>query len=680
MKRTIRSIILSALTLTLIMSQIGFSAYIGDITELTFFPMCEATYIIGPYNSTHYYAQNGTTGAHDCLSTNATKTMNDHVESNSKMFIKTGRYPISKLLIAGVENFTIECEPEVIFEVNDEGATDFLREFEAFKVNPSGSIKMNCSPIILVDNSKNIKVEGLTIEDTGTDRLYERAGFMVWNSTDVHLDHCKAFNISGSAFITRSNGTCDFSDPSKSNLYTRNVLIENCIANITQTSYLGPMDTKGFGFEIEWSQDVIVRNCKAIDMDESAFASRKSRFVRFRDNEIQNIARAEGEGGGEPFDIGKGSDNIIISGNTINCSYRMPGIYIYSYVRDVTVENNYISTNISNYADPFPQIRLSQTDSYNNPIQRIYIRNNYLTGGIVLKHGYLEDIYIVNNKIGQEVRYVQPDTPSLQRNIVADGNTFLNRTANTNFEIIGNNTCIATMTIRNNHCTNKIWAENTSKLIIDHNEWECDGVTASYALKLNGFNGEIDFSSNRVFNTTNEVIRPLATCQYTQNNTILRVLDNNIIECGHNGGVMYPLRFEDNSFAKVIVRGNIFNGTVTSKCVSIGNNPATIEFNDVDKTITATNAVVRFNNGYVTENSGTQTVANNENIAHGLVTTPVYYNVVCLNETYDGEPVSVWLDYSGITSTNLNVCVYWLNGTAITDDIILVAWEARMWT
>lgn len=92
-----------------------------------------------------------------------------------------------------------------------------------------------------------------------------------------------------------------------------------------------------------------------------------------------------------------------------------------------------------------------------------------------------------------------------------------------------------------------------------------------------------------------------------------------------------------------------------------------------------TNSFCAYNHGYVTENTGSQIVANSENITHGLTATPVFASVTCCNATYDGNATIVSLNYTAFDATNIQVNVYWANGTAITDDVIYVMWEARTW-
>jgi len=76
-------------------------------------------------------------------------------------------------------------------------------------------------------------------------------------------------------------------------------------------------------------------------------------------------------------------------------------------------------------------------------------------------------------------------------------------------------------------------------------------------------------------------------------------------------------------------------------------------------------------------NSGTQTCADNENIAHGLAGTPTFVDVNPMNDTYDGVPLIATVDWSGVDATNIRIGLYWVNGTAISDDVILVSWKAE---
>jgi len=74
---------------------------------------------------------------------------------------------------------------------------------------------------------------------------------------------------------------------------------------------------------------------------------------------------------------------------------------------------------------------------------------------------------------------------------------------------------------------------------------------------------------------------------------------------------------------------------------------------------------------------GTQTCANNEWISHGLIGTPKVVLVASGNCTYDGVPVIVNYIHSTMNATKFQANIYWSNGTAISDDVILVSYLAE---
>ena len=161
-----------------------------------------------------------------------------------------------------------------------------------------------------------------------------------------------------------------------------------------------------------------------------------------------------------------------------------------------------------------------------------------------------------------------------------------------------------------------------------------------------------------------------------------RIFDNSIIHHKWGGGAGIVLENDaDNS----IVRGNLFdNITGNSITLNAGADGVTIEYNiflnyNTQIADAATNTLIKLNTGYVTENSGIQVVSSGENIAHGLVSTPIWACITPLNCTYDDVAIIATLNYSSWSDTYLLGCVFWVNGTAIDDDVILVAWEARTW-
>lgn len=90
-----------------------------------------------------------------------------------------------------------------------------------------------------------------------------------------------------------------------------------------------------------------------------------------------------------------------------------------------------------------------------------------------------------------------------------------------------------------------------------------------------------------------------------------------------------------------------------------------------------TNLVVKHNEGFTTENTGVaQNVANGGTIAHGLAGTPDVVLLTSCNATYDGDGVCLAWDVANTGSINISIDLYWCNGTAISDSVIWVSWEA----
>jgi hypothetical protein len=75
------------------------------------------------------------------------------------------------------------------------------------------------------------------------------------------------------------------------------------------------------------------------------------------------------------------------------------------------------------------------------------------------------------------------------------------------------------------------------------------------------------------------------------------------------------------------------------------------------------------------ENKGAATVANGETITHGIDGTPNIVTVTAVSYLYDGVPFTLGVTSRG--ATTFAVLVYWVNGTAISDDTISILWYAK---
>jgi hypothetical protein len=93
-------------------------------------------------------------------------------------------------------------------------------------------------------------------------------------------------------------------------------------------------------------------------------------------------------------------------------------------------------------------------------------------------------------------------------------------------------------------------------------------------------------------------------------------------------------------------------------------------------TILGTHTQVHFNIGFVTETSGTQTVANGETVSHGLKTTPTTVIISARAITYGTPAVTFNIAVTARGTSTFTVSAYWTNGTAISTDAIVIDWYA----
>jgi len=91
--------------------------------------------------------------------------------------------------------------------------------------------------------------------------------------------------------------------------------------------------------------------------------------------------------------------------------------------------------------------------------------------------------------------------------------------------------------------------------------------------------------------------------------------------------------------------------------------------------VAGSNNLIHHNIGYITENSGTQTVANGETVSHGLAGTPTSVTVTARTLVYDSNVTVVGVTNRG--ASTFTVGAYWTNGTAITTDAIVIDWYAE---
>jgi hypothetical protein len=88
--------------------RVAIGAYVGDVTDVYVYPpFSEASYVVGLYNSTHYYAKNGTTGNYDVLSTNASYVLLSVIGDNISIDAKAGMFYFDTDILIPYRNFQL---------------------------------------------------------------------------------------------------------------------------------------------------------------------------------------------------------------------------------------------------------------------------------------------------------------------------------------------------------------------------------------------------------------------------------------------------------------------------------------------------------------------------------------------------------------------------------------------
>jgi len=167
----------------------------------------------------------------------------------------------------------------------------------------------------------------------------------------------------------------------------------------------------------------------------------------------------------------------------------------------------------------------------------------------------------------------------------------------------------------------------------------------------------LEGNSNAVANSNDNIHFKSYGTKHSKNN----IVEGNTLKS--RGKVRYQIYEADSNQDYNLVQGNeILDNGQTGKIQMQGSN-----------------SKVKNNIGFVTENSGTATIANNEYIAHGLEpslnigSTNSTVMVTSYTTVYDGVPVVVGSNY--VNKTHIRINAYWTNNTAIADDTIQIWWS-----
>ena len=561
------------------------------------------------------------------------------VNNFGSIFVKKGTYNISQIFIDNKQDFILSFEPGSKFNVVDENAQIFDHPNFPWKTMPT----------IIIRNSKNIHIEGVKIVDTGVLRGngIHRDGITIVNSENVTIKNVITENTAGNGIRVMSTGTYDVTNPDASQLYTKHIHIKNCIINGTK-SYLSE-NVGGFGIEIEWSYDVIVESCTVKDTEESALRTHYSRSVKFVNNTVPNWIYGDG------IDIYR-SDHVVASANKIETTNIRSAIGIYDYCRNIIIENN----DLVIPAD-FPIWFNSKPSDIMNATKDVFIVNNRMKGGIRISHGHLINVIISGNSMSEKI-YIDPQTDSPIHDIAIENNII---TSSGEAIIILSG---GKYVIRNNKMLNRVYARRVDKLIIESNEFTSDGTTYANAVYLDGEVRYMRFRDNYVHDITHASI-VVRVGSGLNRNGILEIINNTFERAGLSGRIPAVIDIDPNMADHVQIYNNIFRQNNAYASIKL-RSPGIIMYNDVDIRIAYDPNVVlvKFNRGYMTENSGVATIPSGSTratVEHGLATAPTKV----LLTPYTN--IRVWVE--NITSTSFDV----VTDTSLTTDV-QVAWYAEV--
>jgi len=594
----------------------------------------------------HYYAKNsnGNTICTDSPTACLQEAVN-HVAQlgGGRILVKKGSYQVPQVVIDNVRDIMIEFEEGAVLNVVDAPG---LKTHQI-----EGAVLM---PVIDIVNSENIYIKGGMIIDTGALRgqnIY-RDGVLVKSSKYVNIEGITVKGVAGNGIRIEGRGTYNFLNPDNSNLLTKHVTIRNCRVEDTKTyRYGSTYYVKGFGVEIEYSEDVYVERCVAYNNNESSFRTHAARKVVFIGNYVYNQIL------GDPFDIW-GSDNVVVAFNKVTVSsdgYMGGAVFLYSNTRNIYIIGNDITT----YPNS-TQIRLY--DPTGNAIENVWIMYNRVSGYIGLTNSRMKNIYVIGNDIGVQL-YVNPQNKVSVENIVIEENVF--RDASKNNIYVGNADFVV---IRRNYMPSYILVEKNNKVVVEGNVIRGPSDTAYRPGVV--INGSVNYAlimDNYIYNPTYQAI--LVT---NPDNGVVDVIRNIIESAASACPSCAVIVATDNSASMVRIRNNIVRNSLGNRSVYIGTGVvAEILDNVVDKPINiAGTAVVRRNVGYATERSGVATIPANQTratVSHGLAVTPTKVLITPLAP----PPGKLWVE--NITATSFDI----VTDTAPTADL-QVAWYAEV--
>jgi hypothetical protein len=402
-------------------------------------------------------------------------------------------------------------------------------------------------------------------------RTFFRDGILVWNSAHILLEKCQVRNTEGNAIRIRSSGTYNQDNPQASTLNDNDIVVNGCFVNKTVTINATKL-IKGFGYEVEFSQNVLVENSVAEQTQESMYRTHYSRLVSFVNNTGGIVDRATVNGWGDTFDIFH-SDSIIIRGNKI---HDYDGIYIYQYVRNLLAEQNVLDFNNPTYS----MVRLKATTGYEtDPISDIYFRNNSISGTVQLSNAYLKNVSFDNNKLY-----------SLYTNIINTTLVAYDKISFTHNVFTATNSQNAIVRIPINFSANSFLNRvevrgSIANVTLTSNNFTSDGVNYALGIYVAGSVPHLVATDNYFHDITYQAIyASISNVSIVGQNQLIEIFNNHF---KHNGfvGPQDTVLFKNNTVQRMNIINNTFELTAGTYSMKLYNTCGVVSGNIVDKPV-----------------------------------------------------------------------------------------------
>jgi len=613
------------------------SSYVGTTSEVWVNPpFSEASYVVGLYNSTYYYAKNCTTGKYDYLSTDASTVIQSALNA-----LTSGRTWQEKVVLKGT--FTITSNTPIT--IPSYTILDLIQAKFIF----DNTVNFAWNPLLTNSNWANgnsyITILGGVIDANFPTNSNSNGGILI---TGTDANRCSNIIIDG-VKVSKVSGGIQFEYVDKSQIINNYVEAGDDIDHNTWIQIL-------HGNDNVIKNNVVINGVIEVSKLDTTIYS-------YRNNILNNLVWGNTYRG--MIRIYTNAFDTIVKDNRIKASTAA----IYSIqTTNLTICNNVcIGQGSPTAGDDL--ISLAS-------IKGLLCEGNYVynsnKNGINLDSttGSSRDVQILNNYVeasqnGAGIRIISAD-----KTAIIEGNTVKNNVNSAGIFILSGDGVI----VANNIAYDDLGVHTQSKGISLEN---CNYSTVIGNSCTNNTDAGIEIYPTTGSCYYNEIANNVLAYNgqgiYISGNQYGNIHDNQVVSSSSYGIRLYS--YDDYCW----VHHNFCNGNNPDISIYNANCDNNIIYHNnlnssTKVTDSGTGTIKRFNIGFVTENSGTSTIANNEWVSHGLAGTPTVVTITVRTATYGTPAVPVVVGWINQNSTKFQVSAYWTNGTAITNDAISISW------